>query len=106
VTAAGGAIDAGIADAGPPDAGTDASVVAAFPSDAGLADIGVAPCQAMIARFLTCPNLPEDSKLQMAAAARRWREEAATSVQARESVAARCLEMARLSEQMLLGLGC
>jgi hypothetical protein len=86
----------------PIDAGPDAGP----PLDASLAEIGVAACEAVVARFLSCPAMPEDSKLQMSAAARRWREEAATSVEARERLAATCLEIARMSEEMLLKIGC
>jgi hypothetical protein len=84
----------------------DAGPVALIPTDAGLLEIGVAPCQVVIARLLACPGVPEDSKRQMAEAARHFRDEAATSTEARESLAARCLEMARMTEPLLLQLGC
>ena len=99
------------ADAGEPslwDAGVefeDEGGSAAF-ADAGLADIGVAPCEAVVARFLLCPGVPEASKKQMAAASRRWREAAQRSAEERETLAATCLEMARMTEEMLLKLGC
>lgn len=98
--------DAGPADAGLADAGMDAGPVALIPTDAGLLEIGVAPCQVVIARLLACPGVPEDSKRQMAEAARRFRDEANASPGARESLAARCLEMARMTEPILLQLGC
>jgi hypothetical protein len=93
------------ADAAPLPA-IDAGVDAGPPMDASLAEIGVAPCEAVVARFLGCPGVPEDSKRQMTAASRRWREEAATSVEARERLAATCLEIARMSEEMLVKIGC
>jgi hypothetical protein len=98
--------DAGLADAGFPDAGMDAGPIGLIPTDAGLLEIGVAPCQVVIARLLACPGVPEDSKRQMAEAARHFRDEAAASSAARESLASRCLEMARMTEPILLQLGC
>ena len=97
--------DAAFADAGLPDA----SVADAAPivtADASLAEIGIAPCQAVVARFLTCPGVPEVSKQQMAEAARRWRDEAEKSQERREELAAACLEIARMTEEMLLQAGC
>ena len=75
-------------------------------ADAGLAELGLAPCQAVVLRFMTCPGVPEDSKKQLASVSRRWYEEAQKSQESREKLAAGCLEMARLTEQMLLDLGC
>lgn len=75
-------------------------------ADASLAEIGIAPCQAVVARFLTCPGVPEASKQQMAEAARRWRDEAEKSQERREELAAACLEIARMTEEMLLQAGC
>jgi hypothetical protein len=75
-------------------------------ADASLGQIGVAPCESVVGRFLACPSVPEGSKRQLVEAARRWREEAASSVEARERVAATCLEIARMTEEMLLGNGC
>jgi hypothetical protein len=108
---------AGSAAAGPPDAGpADASVAGmdlgptdaapAVVADASLAEIGAAPCEAVVARFLTCPGVPEESKKQMAEASRRWREEAQKSPEERARLAATCLEIARMTEQMLLEIGC
>jgi hypothetical protein len=100
--------DAGVEaalDTGPADAGGDGGP-AALVSDASLVEIGVAPCEAVVARFLTCPAVPAGSKAQMAEASRRWRQEAATSVEARERLAATCLEIARMTEDMLLQIGC
>ena len=96
---AGAELDAGSPDAGPSDAGAPLA-------DGGLADIGIAPCQAVVARFLSCPGVPEDSKKQLAGVASRWREEAEKSAEVREKLAASCLEMARMTETMLLDLGC
>jgi hypothetical protein len=90
----------GEADAGPGAA--DAGPVA----DAGLAEIGASACDAVVARFLACPGVPEDSKRQLAAAAKRWHEDADRSQDARVHVAADCLEIAHMTEQMLLELGC
>ena len=98
--------DGGPADAGLADAGMDAGPVALIPTDAGLLEIGVAPCQVVVARLLACPGVPQDSKRQMAEAARHFRDEAAASPEARELLAARCLEMARMTEPLLLQLGC
>src|SRR5262245_7245654 len=64
-------------DAGAPPPPIDAGAAApAPPADAGLADIGVAPCESVVARFLRCPGVPEESKHQMAEASKRWHEEA------------------------------
>jgi hypothetical protein len=76
------------------------------PLDAGLAEIGVASCEAVVARILRCPGVPEASKRQMAAASREWREAARRSPEARQKLAATCLEMARMTEEMLLEAGC
>jgi hypothetical protein len=89
----GGAAPEPVADAGPT-------------ADASLAELGLAPCQAVILRFMSCPGVPEDSKQQMAGASRRWHQEAQKSQESREKLAAACLEMARMTEQMLLDLGC
>jgi len=101
--------DAGaVADAGP-DGGVPTKGFAdagAPPADGGLADIGIAPCQAVVVRFMACPGVPEDSKKQLASVSRRWHEEAQKSQESREKLAAGCLEMARMTEQMLLDLGC
>lgn len=98
--------DAGVADAAPlaGDFGADAAEVAS--ADASLAEMGVAPCDAVAARFLTCPGVPEASKQQMAAASRRWHQEAEKSPDRLGELAAACLEIARLTEEMLLDLGC
>ena len=93
-------------DAGPADAGAGASRSTADAGDAGLDEIGAAACDAVVARFLACPGVPEDSKVQMAAAARRWHEDAEKSPDARARVAAGCLEVAHMTEEMLLQLGC
>jgi len=102
--------DAGVvADAGAPDAGALAVSPAdagAPLADAGLAELGVAPCQAVVMRFMACPGVPEDSKKQLASVSRRWYQEAQKSQESREKLAAGCLEMARMTEQMLLDLGC
>jgi hypothetical protein len=101
--------DAG-ASSGPADAGaaplSGGAEPTAIPADAGLAEIGVAPCESVVARFLRCPGVPEESKRQMAEASRRWHEEADRSGEARERIAATCLEIARMTEEMLLKLGC
>jgi hypothetical protein len=99
--------DAAVADAAPP---ADFSAADAAPpgptADASLAEIGIAPCQAVVARFLTCPGVPEASKQQMTEAARRWHDEAEKSQERREELAAACLEIARMTEEMLLQAGC
>jgi len=92
---------------GAADAGAGASTsIADAGADAGLDEMGAAACDAVVARFLACPGVPEDSKVQLAAAARRWHEDAETSPDARARVAAGCLEIAHMTEEMLLQLGC
>ncbi len=105
VADAGAVADAAVvADAGVPTEGVaDAGAPLA---DAGLAELGVAPCQAVVMRFMACPGVPQDSKKQLASVSRRWYEEAQKSQESREKLAAGCLEMARMTEQMLLDLGC
>lgn len=105
---AGPVAEIAVADAAPatPDAGTASGHAIAVLADAGLAEIGIAPCEVVVARFLSCPGVAEESKQQMAAAAGQWREEAQKSVEAREKLAAACLEIARMTEEMLLKIGC
>jgi hypothetical protein len=73
--------------------------------DAGLTEIGTAPCEVTIGRLLRCPHVPEADKRLIAQQQAALRK-AGQDPSKREDIARSCIEVARTLEEYLLQLGC
>ena len=74
-------------------------------ADAGLIDMGIAPCQAVFARMMNCPAVPQDQKQQIAEASRQF-EQMASDPNQRAMLGSVCRQMVESAEPALVQMGC
>ena len=72
--------------------------------DAGLAEIGLAPCEVTIGRFMRCRQVAEADKRLLSAQHDELKKRHETADRA--ELARQCIELARTLEQVLLEMGC